>query len=338
MKQCNSQSVLDQGVALGIGSPTARPTETKACSGVAQIPNEATTDVSTRVQANGGMPGMPRAEGACLDDHVLTAELPNASQYSPLESCDAKCPQYCEEAGLSDGGLISASPPDVEIVVSRVRHGEVPGVTVAVVRRHNEALTEENIHDGVDIGFFPAGEPLRQVSGLLQQVFLPLMSQLTGGGHEKIKSEATSGQHSEANAELSAALEKFVSQLRTSEAHLTGSVQLAIPALDTTAVLGRDDDALAILESCIHEWTLVLQEVKHTEGEKNAQGDGPLDEIHFWREKNNVLGGLHEQIHMPAAQRIIEYAAEAETKCCYTLVNVVVLGKFTGHDQLPSCV
>lgn len=198
----------------------------------------------------------------------------------------------------------------VKLIVSRVWQGQISGGTVFAVRRHGEALTPSNIQDSVDIGLFPVGEPLMQVSGLLEQVFMPLLSQMPGTGHEKATAQGASGQDSVADAELSAALEKYVSQLHTSEAHLTGSVQLAFPAMAAAAFASKDDDTLAALESCVHDWTLILQEVKMAEREKMAQGDGPLDEIHFWREKNNILGGLHEQIHMPRAERILECASQ----------------------------
>lgn len=199
--------------------------------------------------------------------------------------------------------------------VSHVWQGAMSGGTVFAVRRHGVALTPENIHGSVDIGLLPAGEPLAQASGLLEQVFVPLLSKLRVNGHEQATPQTSSGQHSVADAELSAALEKYVSQLHTSEAHLTGSVQLAFPMLDAAMLAHKDDDTLSLLESCMHSWTLVLQEVKQAEREKTARGDGPLDEIHFWREKNNILGGLHEQIHMTQAQRISEYAVTNSPSC-----------------------
>lgn len=210
--------------------------------------------------------------------------------------------------------MMMASKPAVSLLVSHVRQREVLGGTLFAVRRHDEALTEDNIHESVDIGTFPAGEPLTQVSGLLQQVFAPLLSRITGANRDKMgdnmKSQIQAREHSAADTELSAALEKYVSQLQTSEAHLTGSVKLCIPTLDATAMASRNDDTVTTLESCMHEWTLVLQEVKLAEAEKAAPGDGPLDEIHFWREKNNIWGGLHEQIHLSRAQRIIECVSD----------------------------
>lgn len=212
------------------------------------------------------------------------------------------------------------------LIVSHVWQERVSAGTVVAARRHGEALTPSNIQDSVDIRLFPVGEPLQQVSGMLEQVFMPLLSQIPGTGLETATSHGSSGQDSVADAELSAALEKYVSQLHTGEAHLTGSVQLAVPDVDAAALASRDDDTLAALESCVHDWTLVLQDVKMAEREKMAQGDGPLDEIHFWREKNNILGGLHEQIHMPQAQRILECASYHGGVSVFLLVS-----KFSLH-------
>lgn len=52
-----------------------------------------------------------------------------------------------------------------------------------------------------------------------------------------------------------------------------------------------------------------MQDVKQAEAEKTPGGEGPLDEIFFWRERNTVLGGLHEQITLPRVNRMIEYVA-----------------------------
>eukprot|EP00892_Ulva_mutabilis_P000671 jgi/Ulvmu1/10604/UM065_0060.1 len=257
----------------------------------------------------------PCASGSPSDDH---GSMKDSGHH--MQSTDKVAPPHSMGPAVhgrpvhtsTDGEDLMSTFPNLQIVVSRIRQVDKSSAAVFAVRRHGEALTASTIHAGVDIGFLPAGEPLKQVSGILQQVFMPLLSHITGSSYEKVKAHASPGQHSPTDTELSAALEKYVSQLRTSEAHLTGSVQLRDPPVDSFAATGSDDDTLTMLESCIHEWTLVLQEVKHAESEKIATGDGPLDEIYFWREKNNVLGGLHEQIHMARAQRIIEYALEMQ--------------------------
>ena len=127
------------------------------------------------------------------------------------------------------------------------------------------------------------------------------------GSGDTSKAPVSQGQQTADDAELLAALHKFIGQLRTSEVHLTGSVQLAMPNVDSSALSVKEDDLLTLLESTLHEWTIVIQDVKLAEAEKSAQGDGPLDEIHFWRERNNVLGGLHEQINHGKSQEILEY-------------------------------
>ena len=106
-----------------------------------------------------------------------------------------------------------------------------------------------------------------------------------------------------------AALQKFVTQVKTSATHLTGNVQLQMPAVEFSPSDPRDDDLLLVLEAAMHEWTDALQSVKAAELAKQAAMSGPLDEIQYWSERNNVLGGLHEQISLPEARNVIQYAS-----------------------------
>jgi hypothetical protein len=178
--------------------------------------------------------------------------------------------------------------------------------TAYVMKHHDGKVVEEDMQGSMSVGVLPKGGTLGQLTSLLEQVFMQSIVSSTKGTADMSKISVSQGQQTADDTELLAALQKFIGQLRTSEVHLTGSVQLTIPNVDSKLLTAKDDDVLMQLESTLHEWTIVLQDVKHAEAEKSAQGDGPLDEIHFWGERNNVLGGLHEQINHGRSQAIVE--------------------------------
>lgn len=202
----------------------------------------------------------------------------------------------------------SAAPAEPRLVLCRSSDGHNVGssATAYVVKNHDGRVGEEDVQAHVSVGVLTKGATLGQLTSLLEQVFMQSIVDTSKITADVSKTAGSQGQQSADDTELLAALHKFIGQLRTSEVHLTGSVQLAMPSVDSSSLTVKDDDLLIVLESTMHEWTIVLQDVKLAEAEKSAQGDGPLDEIHFWRERNNVLGGLHEQINLGESQAILE--------------------------------
>lgn len=59
------------------------------------------------------------------------------------------------------------------------------------------------------------------------------------------------------------------------------------------------------------------------------QGDGPLAEVDFWRERNDTLSALTEQIKLPEVQKVLEILQEAESEHVGALQ--VVLGDLRKH-------
>ena len=202
----------------------------------------------------------------------------------------------------------SAAPAEPRLVLCRNSDGPNDGCATAYVAKLRDGrVGEEDVQGDVSVGVLTKGGTLGQLTSLLEQVFMQSIVDTSKSTADTSKAPVSQGQQATDDAELLAALHKFVGQLRTSEVHLTGSVQLSMPNVDVNSLSVKEDDLLTLLESTLHEWTIVLQDVKLAEAEKSAQGDGPLDEIHFWRERNNVLGGLHEQINHGKSQAVLEY-------------------------------
>jgi dynein heavy chain, axonemal len=160
-------------------------------------------------------------------------------------------------------------------------------------------------HD-VDVGSFAGPDVLQNVGALLAHVYIPMLAQHTSADQSvPASSSVASDSHKTAESDIVASLQRFLGSIKTSSAHLTGNVQLKIPDVDVESWDGKDDDLTTTLESAMHDWTIVLQNVKQAEATKQPAGDGPLDEITFWNERNSVLSSMYEQIQLPKAQAII---------------------------------
>jgi Dynein heavy chain, N-terminal region 1 len=168
----------------------------------------------------------------------------------------------------------------------------------------------------IEIGTFAGSDMLQNVGTLLEHVYIPMLSANAAAGSSAHTSMAVSGQQQSVDSDTLAAMHRFLSSLRTSAAHLTGNVQLKVPDIDIDGAGGKDDDILMLLESTVHEWTLVLQNVKQSEATKEPAGSGPLDEITFWNERNSVLSSMHEQIQSAKAQDIIRSALSCSSLPC----------------------
>lgn len=53
------------------------------------------------------------------------------------------------------------------------------------------------------------------------------------------------------------------------------------------------------------------------------QGNGPLAEIEFWRERNATLSALHEQTKLPIVRKVLEVIKEADSMLVANLQPVL---------------
>jgi dynein heavy chain, axonemal len=282
---------------------------------------------------------VPHAVGANDDVNDIAQEQQTADSNVERPSVTVPAARDDRVSRVSEASAPCTVPVEPRLVLrSGVEGpGDTSSATAFIVKGHDGRVGEEDLTEHISMGVLSRGDTLRQLSNLLEQVFAPsIMDAAAKNSSDVSKTHVPPGQQLADDAELLAALQKFVGQLKTSEVHLTGSVQLAMPHVDAGALASKDDDLLATLESTMHEWTIVLQDVKLAEAEKSAQGEGPLDEIHFWRERNNVLGGLHEQINLSKSQAIIECA-----DCTPAMTTSLLLAQLeptTAHGRPESCL
>lgn len=54
-----------------------------------------------------------------------------------------------------------------------------------------------------------------------------------------------------------------------------------------------------------------------------SQGNGPLAEIEFWRERNATLSALHEQTKLPVVRKVLEVIKESDSMLVANLQPVL---------------
>lgn len=111
------------------------------------------------------------------------------------------------------------------------------------------------------------------------------------------------------------ALQKFSSHISHTVQQVAGDVRISFPEMDLSNPdsLMKDEDALKVLDEVAYDWTKIIANVIEKELKKVPQGQGPMAEIEFWRERNANLCTLHEQLSLPAAKTIVKIVSDAET-------------------------
>ncbi|NXY88575.1 DYH10 protein, partial [Alcedo cyanopectus] len=73
-------------------------------------------------------------------------------------------------------------------------------------------------------------------------------------------------------------------------------------------------EVVEALEGCAVTWQELIATVLEEQLKKVPQGNGPLAEVNFWREKYNILHALNEQTKLPKVQKVLEILQEAESE------------------------
>ncbi|NXW05009.1 DYH10 protein, partial [Fregetta grallaria] len=93
--------------------------------------------------------------------------------------------------------------------------------------------------------------------------------------------------------------------------------KLEIPAINLdgeVTVLATVPEVVEALESCAMTWQKLISTALEEQLKKVPQGNGPLAEVDFWRERNDTLSALTEQTKLPDVQKVLEILQEAESE------------------------
>ena len=88
-----------------------------------------------------------------------------------------------------------------------------------------------------------------------------------------------------------------------------GEIKLEIPEVSLggrdPAEVARDPATVALLETAMEGWSRVISTVVDNQLKKRPNGEGPLAEVDFWRERNSILSMFYEQLKSPPIQSIL---------------------------------
>lgn len=101
-----------------------------------------------------------------------------------------------------------------------------------------------------------------------------------------------------------------VSQVQRTIQQIEGEVKLDMPS---DVVLGEEDPSLVArdrqtvnkLEAAMENWSRIISSTVDEQLHKQPQGQGPLAEIDFWRERNSALSALYEQLKLTEIQNAL---------------------------------
>lgn len=68
----------------------------------------------------------------------------------------------------------------------------------------------------------------------------------------------------------------------------------------------RDQHLVCMLEETVHCWEVTIATAVEQVLKRVSQGNGPLAEVDFWRERNASLSAIYEQLKSPAVERAVE--------------------------------
>ncbi|XP_077995609.1 dynein axonemal heavy chain 10-like isoform X2 [Glandiceps talaboti] len=110
-------------------------------------------------------------------------------------------------------------------------------------------------------------------------------------------------------------MQKFASHISRTIQQIEGEVRLDIPDLNLEGdinELAKDEELVNQIESACLEWTQQIASAVETQLKKTPQGNGPLAEIDFWRERNAALSALSEQLKLPTVRKMLDTLAKKE--------------------------
>ncbi|XP_043925694.1 dynein axonemal heavy chain 10 [Protopterus annectens] len=111
-------------------------------------------------------------------------------------------------------------------------------------------------------------------------------------------------------------MQKFLDHIQATIQQIEGEIKLEMPdvnlELDTNQ-LASDSAVVETLEQCIMNWQSQISSAIEEQLKKIPQGNGPLAEIDFWRERNATLSALSEQLKLPLVKKILEVVGKVDS-------------------------
>ena len=168
-----------------------------------------------------------------------------------------------------------------------------------------------------------SSKPLHALERVLKHIYTPLLmatgqksaedkpeelEEGQGEHEERVQPSSQAGSKLLLRDELLINIQKFSLQIHQTIQQVEGEIKLEIPEIDLTIdpqVLVRDHSLISQLEVAVDGWSRVISITLEEQFKKYPQGNGPLAEIEFWKERNSSLNALYLQLQVPLAQGIL---------------------------------
>ncbi|MEE6504167.1 hypothetical protein FKM82_005082, partial [Ascaphus truei] len=234
---------------------------------------------------------------------------------------------------------------------------------VFFLRNTKETITEPNdIQEANDVipkfleyGILN-GHSLLMLKQVFSQVFMPLLSynqhkngdgsfnpdQVQQPEHEEQQKDAEASKQDEPAVELLSVqlirdeflmnMQKFLNHIQQTIQQLEGEIKLEMPAVNLDvdpAQLAADAATVEKLEQCVMNWQTQMSAAIEEQLQKKPEGNGPLAEIDFWRERNATLSALSEQLKLPPVKKVLNILSHADSGVIQNLnLTVTELNKY----------
>lgn len=185
---------------------------------------------------------------------------------------------------------------------SQILSGAVKEFMYFFKRDAGTPITQATLGDSVLFGS-SRGDLLDGLVGLMNNVYVPV-ALLNHGWPDNVRKDFTSQ------------VQKFMATVTEMTYQAKGKTVLYIPQdnFSNLETASKDKDVVQRLEMALIHWTRQIKEVT-TQQDSTQEGEhnGPLDEIAFWKARDNNLSRLHEQLQSAKLQRILTVLEHAKS-------------------------
>ena len=111
-------------------------------------------------------------------------------------------------------------------------------------------------------------------------------------------------------------MQKFISHIDLTIRQIEGEVRLKVPDIELPVDLkdvDKDELLINTLETAVYDWEAQISDALEAQNQKSPNGNGPLAEIDYWKERNINLSGIFEQTKQEKVKRILEILTFVES-------------------------
>ncbi len=174
---------------------------------------------------------------------------------------------------------------------------------------------------------------LQLLENVLKHLYTPLLMATGQKSAESIDTEtdqeqerpvSRTGMRVHLRDEVLINVQKFTSQVRQAIQQVEGEVKLDIPSVDQTVdphIAAKDSVLVSQLEANVDNWSRVISNTVDEQLKKSPQGNGPLAEVDFWKERNSALNALYLQLQTDVVFYILA-VLKAAVSCSHSAFEV----------------